>query len=348
MPAKWLHNVNARLEYLLIKKTYGMCCFKQSKDNYALAKNISLIRKCCSFTGSSKLHGHLRQRRPHNGWDASQYHQPNQFCYIQRPEHSSGFCDFFFPSIPSNTIALINPLPPIVASPFAPITGTIDGSGVPGGLIIDGAATYSAFILIGNSAPGSGQFTISNMTIQNVTALGGPGGTGFDGGGGGGGLGGGVLLLNGANATVQSIAFTNNSAQGGNGGDAIDVEFNAGVAGGGGIHGAGGGAEFTGAGGGGLMGNAGFGGMSGGSAGGGLIGNGGDANQGSGGGGGGLIPPSLGGSPDGSPDVSNNDGGNGGGPFGGPGGTDIGPGGDGGLASGGGGGGGPALSFHRR
>ncbi len=249
------------------------------------------------------------------------------------------FAISFSPSI-SNTIALTAPLPPIVASPTATITGTIDGSGVSAGLTIDGGGANSAFIFIGNGPSGSGQFTVSNMTIQNAKANGGPGGTGFVGGGGGGGLGGAVLLLNGANATVQSIAFINDSAQGGAGGAAMSVESSAGAAGGGGIHGAGGSAEtFSEAGGGGLMGNAAnF--INGGGAGGGLIGNGGGCSFGSGSGGGGLIPPNVNGLPD-----QSGVGGNGGGPLGGAGGNSYLPtnpaGQPGGLASGGGGGGGP-------
>lgn len=247
------------------------------------------------------------------------------------------FAISFSPSI-SNTIALTAPLPPIVASPTATITGTIDGSGVSAGLTIDGGGANSAFIFIGNGPSGSGQFTVKNMTIQNATANGGPGGTGFVGGGGGAGLGGAVLLLNGANATVQSIAFINDGAQGGAGGAALSVENSAGAAGGGGIHGAGGSAQTNSeAGGGGLMGNAGNVVNGGGSGGGGLIGNGGDSNFGSGSGGGGLIPPV-----DGSPDQSNV-GGNGGGPNGGAGGDSTGNpnpfGLAGGPASGGGGGG---------
>lgn len=253
------------------------------------------------------------------------------------PNTNQNFTISFDPSVTS--ITLTAPLPPIVASPSATITGTING----GGVTIDGSGTNSAFIFIGNGPQGSGQFAVSNMTIQNAVANGGPGGEGLYGGGGGAGLGGAVLLLNGASATVQSIAFNNNGAQGGPGGNAIlnyQSTGSAGAAGGGGIHGAGGSAgNFSEAGGGGLMGNAGNVINGGGSAGGGLTGNAGDSTQGSGSGGGGFYcAAATTCSVDGQPDQSGI-GGNGGGTNGGAGGNNA-PGTDGGLGGGGGGGGG--------
>lgn len=253
------------------------------------------------------------------------------------PSTPQTFSVAFSPSMPTNTIALTAPLPPIVTSPTATITGTIDGSGV-AGLTIDGAGANSAFIIIGNGTTSSGQVTIKNMTIQNAKASGGVGGSGFAAGGGGAGLGGALLLLNGAASNAQSVAFNNNNAQGGSGGDATSGTFT-GAAGGAGIHGAGGNAgNNSEAGGGGLLGNGGtvFGG--GGSAGGGLTGNGGDSNNGNGGGGGGFLFPIDAGQPD-----SGAGGGNGGGPNGGAGGVNS-AGGAGGLASGGGGGGGGATT----
>ncbi len=138
----------------------------------------------------------------------------------------------------------------------------IDGTGVPGGLVIDGsAATRNG---LGMFMAYSGAVTFKNLTLTDGLATGGAGGAGDTAAGGGAGFGGGILVNNLANVTTQGVTFSNLQAVGGAGG----ANAGSGKGGGGGTNGGNGGA-----------GNGAYGG------GGGLGGNGGDGSANAAGGG---------------------------------------------------------------
>ncbi len=120
------------------------------------------------------------------------------------------------------TITLSGPLPPITGNL------AIDGGGQ---VTIDGAGNWRAFFV------DTGTVAIRNLTIQNVRAKGGDGGTG--GGGGGAGLGAGVFVNQQmAHVTIQNVHFSNTAVEGGKGGDGGFTYSSSG--GGGGLGGSGG------------------------------------------------------------------------------------------------------------
>ncbi len=130
-------------------------------------------------------------------------------------------------------ITLTSPLPPISAN-GTQIIGPMTPQEIEGST---SSSTAVFFVLEGVTGVG-----IQNLTIENVTALGGHGGDGSTAAGGGGlGAGAGLLVANGAVVDIANVTFTNNKAQGGDGGKhktfALDK---AGAAGGGGFRGAGG------------------------------------------------------------------------------------------------------------
>jgi len=184
----------------------------------------------------------------------------------------------FLPSV-TGTIALASPLP-IIQNNLA-----INGPGA-AALTVSGANSTRVFFA------DVGTIRISDLTLANGTAQGGPGGFSNSGGGGGGGLGaGGSLYVNKtANLTLARVVFQNSRAIGGNGG----VSTTGISGGGGGGLGGNGGSSFTGtsgAGGGGLYGGGGSSnGGTGGAGGGGQHFSGGDSSFGpTGGGGGGTV-----------------------------------------------------------
>ncbi|GAA4333549.1 hypothetical protein GCM10023165_08770 [Variovorax defluvii] len=99
---------------------------------------------------------------------------------------------------------------------------------------LDGANTYRGFFIE------SGTVTISNLTLQNLKAAGGDGGTDTISGGGGMGAGGAVFARSGVQLTLNNVSLVSNAAVGGN-----SVLGSTGFVhggGGGGLGGAGGGA----------------------------------------------------------------------------------------------------------
>ncbi len=147
------------------------------------------------------------------------------------------------PSSPC-TITLSAPLPPMTKGM------TIDG-GTYGSVIIDGSSTYRAFWA------DKGTFTLANLKIQNVDAVGGNGGSGSGGGGGGAGFGAGLVVNSGASVALANDDFINATVAGGAGG-ATNAAHGGG--GGGGLFGAGGTAAGScGGGGGGILASAGCG-----------------------------------------------------------------------------------------
>ena len=163
-------------------------------------------------------------------------------------------------------VTLQGPLPPIARDL------SIDGTGDTDEATIDGASAYRAFFVE------SGTVALRNLHVQNVAAIGGPGGAGvtFDGvvyqvlytsysgnGGGGAGLGGGLFIDQpGAAVSVTNVTFTGCRAIGGSGaqGQAENTSSRfGGGGGGGGIGGNGAAASTDGAnagGGGGVLGSA--------------------------------------------------------------------------------------------
>ncbi|MES2121350.1 MAG: hypothetical protein V4492_01065, partial [Chlamydiota bacterium] len=106
-------------------------------------------------------------------------------------------------------IQITSPLPPITAvgtQVIGPITSQI----------IKGSTTNptAAFFVL----EGITGVVLQNLTIQDVTAVGGAGGGGGAAGGGGMGAGAGLLVASGAGVSVSNVSFTNNKAQGGAGG----------------------------------------------------------------------------------------------------------------------------------
>ncbi|GEM_PF-2106924 len=111
---------------------------------------------------------------------------------------------------------------------------------------MDGANSGTPIVIDGNTNIYRGLFarqgtiTLQNLTIQNVGATGGAGGT-SPGGAGGGGMGaGGALFVDQAAVTVSNVAFNNATASGGAGGVSSVGDYNAGGGGGGGMGGNGG------------------------------------------------------------------------------------------------------------
>lgn len=226
---------------------------------------------------------------------------------------------------------------------------------------ISGGGAFRAFFVQAGNA------RISNLTIEDVAAIGGDGGDagwGFGGGGGGGlGAGAAVFVNDGADVTLENVVFGDAVARGGRGGDGGQTTgsvYSYGGGGGGGLGGHGGSTSAGGAGGGG-GGYAGAGGgggttnSNGGGGGGGAFGAGGQTGTGGGGGGGGGVSSSdvgaansgqtggggTGGGGAGGASGQNGatgaSGGGGGGGGGGGVGTAYGNGGDGGMGGGGGG-----------
>ena len=220
------------------------------------------------------------------------------------------------------------------------LAGTNGSGGVEVQTLDGGYSQRGLFVYAGN-------VTVQNLTIQNMSAVGGAGGGGDTGsglgGGGGAGLGGGLFVtgsgdgVGGANVTLDNVNFVDDSAMGGAGGG-------------------GGGGRTGGGGGGGLGGAGGIGSSTGGGGGGGIGGQGGGAFYGPNGSRG-IIPGTAGGGSDSRPENNRGagglSGGGGGGSTGGGGGGGVG-GGNGASeasyeASGGhggfGGGGGGVVSF---
>jgi autotransporter-associated beta strand protein len=166
---------------------------------------------------------------------------------------------------------------------------------------IDGQNAYRGIFDV------SGAVTLENLTIANVVATGGAGGSGITtgfpaaGGGGGAGLGGGLFIASGASVTLDNVAFSKNAAIGGSGGgNYFEGGFRASYSapgGGGGLTGNGTNAGYRGLAGQGGAGIAGFGGAggNGGQPAGFGGGGGGYANGGFGGGGGGGAQGGFGG-----------------------------------------------------
>jgi hypothetical protein len=138
----------------------------------------------------------------------------------------------------------------------------ISGATAPGGMAtLNGNNLYNGFFLY------AGNVTISNLTLNQMQAVGGAGGAGEDGGGGGLGAGGALFVASGGNATLDNVTLTYNKATGGAGGISNSSgihgrEYNYGGpvyhggGGGGGLGGAGGSWGFAGGGGGGVGKNA--------------------------------------------------------------------------------------------
>ncbi|HZO46681.1 MAG TPA: autotransporter domain-containing protein [Xanthobacteraceae bacterium] len=230
-----------------------------------------------------------------------------------------------------------------LASALPLIYTNVDIVGTPGAAIDGGGAVRGLFIsgLPGGLAPQTIAVSISNLTIQNVTAAGGQGGNGA---GGGMGAGGGLFVNQNASVTITNVTFGNASAAGGAGGSGFQ-------GGGGGMGGAGGnktGPLGSNGGGGGLFfaggnsdGPTGVGSSAGGGGGGGITSAGGNgvqangATQGNGGNGGAGVSNGIGGGGGGGSNGANGLGGASGGS-----GADAGGGANGGDAGFGGGGGG--------
>jgi hypothetical protein len=214
------------------------------------------------------------------------------------------------------------------------------------GYTLDGNGLYRGLFVY------DGNVTIGNLTLSDMKAVGGAGGSGSTGGAGGGaGLGGGLFVASGGDVTLNGVSFSADSATGGAGGAGSGT---GGVAGGGGMGGAGGNANgfsSIGSGGGGLGGAGGSGSATGsagfvpgaGSNSGGGGGGGSASLGGSGGGIGGTVPTTqsggTGGFGGGGGGGSGNSGVGGNGGFGGGGGGSWSRGGGGGGFGGGGGGG---------
>ena len=135
------------------------------------------------------------------------------------------------------------------------IAGTTGFGGVEVQTLDGGHSQRGLFVYAGN-------VTVENLTIQNMSAVGGAGGGGDTGsglgGGGGAGLGGGLFVtgssdgVGGANVTLDNVSFINDAATGGAGGGGGAERVGGG--GGGGLGGAGGIGSSTGGGGGGGIG----------------------------------------------------------------------------------------------
>ena len=135
------------------------------------------------------------------------------------------------------------------------IAGTTGFGGVEVQTLDGGHSQRGLFVYAGN-------VTVENLTIQNMSAVGGAGGGGDTGsglgGGGGAGLGGGLFVtgssdgVGGANVTLDNVSFINDAATGGAGGGGGGERVGGG--GGGGLGGAGGIGSSTGGGGGGGIG----------------------------------------------------------------------------------------------
>ena len=135
------------------------------------------------------------------------------------------------------------------------IAGTNGSGGVEVQTLDGGGSQRGLFVYAGN-------VTVENLTIQNMSAVGGAGGGGDTGsglgGGGGAGLGGGLFVtgssdgVGGANVTLDNVSFIDDSATGGAGGGGGGGRTGGG--GGGGLGGAGGIGSSTGGGGGGGIG----------------------------------------------------------------------------------------------
>jgi autotransporter-associated beta strand protein len=124
--------------------------------------------------------------------------------------------------------ALTSSLAPIAASNPG-VTVDIIGNGQ----TLNGNSQFEGIAVSGANSP---TIDISNLTVSNMRALGGTGGSGADGSGGGGlGAGAGLVIASGAHVTLLSVAFVNDSAVGGNTGPGAGV--NSGGSGGGGLNG---------------------------------------------------------------------------------------------------------------
>ena len=92
---------------------------------------------------------------------------------------------------------------------------TIGGTNGSGGAALDGGGSQRGLFVY------AGNVTVENLTIENMSAV---GGAGASGGGGGAGLGGGLFVtgtsdgVGGAHVTLDDVTFTNDKATGGAGG----------------------------------------------------------------------------------------------------------------------------------
>jgi hypothetical protein len=111
---------------------------------------------------------------------------------------------------------------------------TIEG----GGFALDGQGTQRGLLVY------SGSVAIDHLALNNMTAIGGAGGSAANPGGGGAGLGGGLLVAAGGNVTLNNVSFSGDRAIGGSGGHYNGQGYAGG--GGGGLGGNGGNAPFGG------------------------------------------------------------------------------------------------------
>lgn len=118
----------------------------------------------------------------------------------------------------------LNGILPVINNSTNPVNITIGNSNPSSIVTIDGnGGAYSGFFIP------TGNVTIQNMNLQNLTAKGGNGGSGISGGAGGMGAGGGIyapqIFLNGSNPsiTLSNVTINNCSAVGGNGGNYLGV-----------------------------------------------------------------------------------------------------------------------------
>jgi hypothetical protein len=125
---------------------------------------------------------------------------------------------------PGGAIALTSDLPAINLASGS--TLIIQGNGT---TLLGNANERGLFVYSGNVA-------IANLTISNVAAAGGAGGSGFEGGGGGAGLGGGLFVASAGVVGLTNVTFSNDAAIGGAGGGGGGY----GLGGGGGLGGPGG------------------------------------------------------------------------------------------------------------
>ena len=93
-------------------------------------------------------------------------------------------------------------------------TVTIDGAGH----VLSGNDQFRGLTIADPTSGVTYPVTVQNLTISNVLAHGGDGGSGTQGGGGGAGLGGGIFVGSPANVTLSNVTISNAAATGGTGG----------------------------------------------------------------------------------------------------------------------------------
>ena len=111
----------------------------------------------------------------------------------------------------AGTDEVINLMASVTLNAQLPVVGrtvAINGNGH----TLDGAGLFRGFFI------GSGTTTVNGLTMQNLQARGGNGGSEFFPGGGGMGAGGAVFVATGAGANLNDVLIVDNRATGGNGG----------------------------------------------------------------------------------------------------------------------------------